>query len=225
MAARGRGDSLSTQNAMQRQGAAISVLLHGLPGMGKTATVEAMAQRVGKPFFAIAARDLGLDAREQGRNLHEIFRLGELWDCILLFEDIESILAPGAIGGSTLQQQQVASSKYLSSATFKRCFPQRLSADTSLGFLQEMERYNGVVFLTSNRPGRLGEVLVSHLLLQFHYGHLTARQYRDIWETNLDRLKTIEEQRCGRMGGQPLQIWKDEIMEFVTEHYRTHPAG
>src|SRR5205807_7880714 len=81
-------------------------------------------------------------------------------------------------------------------------------------FLRVLEYYNGVLFLTTNRTGALDEAFKSRIHLQLYYPPLGARQTREIWEMNIKRLKTIEEQRCERTGELPLQVHEREVLEF-----------
>ena len=69
------------------------MLLHGAPGVGKTATAEAVSYTYHKPLFPITCGDLGIDPQKVEANLSEIFRLANLWDCILLFDEAEIFLS------------------------------------------------------------------------------------------------------------------------------------
>jgi hypothetical protein len=46
-----RGKGLGTQDIIRGKGKGLVILLHGVRGVGKTATAEAVAQRWGKPLF------------------------------------------------------------------------------------------------------------------------------------------------------------------------------
>lgn len=64
-------------------------LLHGVPGVGKTATAEAVAQENKRPLFSITCGDLGIEPVDVERNLTRIFRLASLWDCVLLLDEAD----------------------------------------------------------------------------------------------------------------------------------------
>ncbi|KAL8857198.1 MAG: hypothetical protein Q9178_006253 [Gyalolechia marmorata] len=59
------------------KGQGLVVLLHGVPGVGKTST----------------AGDLGLTAESVEDALEDIFHLAQLWDCILLLDEADVFLA------------------------------------------------------------------------------------------------------------------------------------
>lgn len=80
---------LETQDLIRGKGKGIIILLHGAPGVGKTATAEAVAQRWNKPLFPITCGDLGIDAAGVEKSLNNFFRLAHLWDCILLLDEAD----------------------------------------------------------------------------------------------------------------------------------------
>jgi hypothetical protein len=74
------------------KGSGLVILLHGAPGVGKTATAEAVAQANKKPLFSITCGDLGFQAQDVETNLKEIFRLAHRWDCVLLLDEADIFL-------------------------------------------------------------------------------------------------------------------------------------
>ena len=82
-----------TQDVIQGKGRGLVVLLHGVPGVGKTATAEAVALENRKPLFVITCGDLGLAPNDVETHLTEVFRLAHLWDCVLLLDEADVFLA------------------------------------------------------------------------------------------------------------------------------------
>lgn len=68
------------QDLIRGKGRGLVILLHGAPGVGKTATAEAVAMTHNKPLFVITCGDLGFTPREVESSLSEIFRLAHLWN-------------------------------------------------------------------------------------------------------------------------------------------------
>ncbi len=91
------GASLN-QDLIRGKGSALVILLHGVPGVGKTATAEAVAQVNKKPLFAITCGDLGITPREVEESLKDIFRLANLWGCILLLDEADIFLSRRELG-------------------------------------------------------------------------------------------------------------------------------
>jgi len=78
---------------IQGKGTGLFILLHGVPGVGKTATAEAIAQANGKPLFKITVGDLGMTPEKLEISLREIFRLASIWDCILLLDEVDTFFS------------------------------------------------------------------------------------------------------------------------------------
>ena len=83
------GVEIDSQDLIRGKGKGIVILLHGAPGVGKTATAEAVAQRWRKPLFPITCGDLGFTPESVQKELEEIFRLAHLWDCVLLLDEAD----------------------------------------------------------------------------------------------------------------------------------------
>ena len=95
------------------KGKGLVMLLHGMPGVGKTATARAIALANGKPLFPITCGDLGLTPNEVGRALRGIFRLAHIWDCVLLLDDLDTFsLFTTMSKEDSLSKNPLASSKW-----------------------------------------------------------------------------------------------------------------
>lgn len=63
-------------------------------------------------------------------------------------------------------------------------------------FLRMLEYYNGILFLTTNRPGVLDEAVKSRVQLSLRYDHLDLAQTEKVFEFNLERLREIEDKKA-----------------------------
>jgi len=191
---------IATQDLIRGKGKGVIILLFGAPGVGKTATAEALAQKFDKPLFPITCGDLGFTPESVENSLHEIFRLAHLWDCVLLLDEADVFIS----------QRQ-------------RDDPQR-NALVSV-FLRMLEYYNGILFLTTNRPGVLDEAVKSRVHLNLRYNFLDEEQVTKIFELNIQRLKEIEDQASKAPGHRKLHIDEDDVLEFAKAHWRNHTDG
>lgn len=183
-----------SQDLIQGKGRGLVVLLHGVPGVGKTATAEAVAMENRKPLFVITCGDLGLTPSAVEHSLKNMFRLAHLWDCVLLLDEADVFLAQR------------------SNMDMKR------NALVSV-FLRVLEYYNGLLFLTTNRVGTIDEAFKSRIHLSLYYPPLDKTQTREIFRLNITKLRQIESERH-RITGDPALIIKDnEVVEFASKHY------
>ncbi|KAK3937611.1 hypothetical protein QBC46DRAFT_356560 [Diplogelasinospora grovesii] len=182
------------QDLIQGKGRGLVVLLHGVPGVGKTATAEAVAMENRKPLFVITCGDLGLTPYEVESSLKNVFRLAHLWDCVLLLDEADVFLSQ------------------------RSRFDMKRNALVSV-FLRVLEYYNGLLFLTTNRVGAIDEAFKSRIHLSLYYPPLDKTQTRDIFRLNIAKLKEMESERQ-RMTGEPALVIKEsEIIDFATKHY------
>ncbi|KAI8961503.1 hypothetical protein F5Y11DRAFT_224951 [Daldinia sp. FL1419] len=186
-----------SQDLIQNKGRGLVVLLHGVPGVGKTATAEAVAMEYRKPLFVITCGDLGLTPSQVEYSLNNVFRLANLWDCVLLLDEADVFLAQR------------------SKLDMKR------NALVSV-FLRVLEYYNGLLFLTTNRVNTIDEAFKSRIHMSLYYPPLDKTQTQDIFRLNLAKLREIEAQRH-TMTGEPTLVIKDrEIIEFAAKHYEAN---
>ncbi|KAH7310199.1 aaa family ATPase [Rhexocercosporidium sp. MPI-PUGE-AT-0058] len=178
------------------KGKGLFILLHGVPGVGKTATAEAVAQASGKPLFAITCGDLGLTPTEVELALRRIFRLANAWDCVLLLDEVDTFFSQRSKGDVTLTKNALVSV-----------------------FLRVLEYYDGLLFMTTNRPGAVDEAFKSRIHLTLYYPPLNKEQTIDIWKMNIQRLRQVEEERCKDTDLQPLEINRDEILWLAAEKF------
>lgn len=155
-------------DVIRGKGKGLIILLHGVPGVGKTSTAESVAAANGKPLFQITCGDLGLTPGEVEKNLKEIFRFAQIWNCILLLDECEIFL--------TQRDKNDITRNALVSV-----------------FLRTLEFYTGVLFLTTNRVGVLDDAIKSRLTWTEYYPPLDAIQTREIWKINLSLLQQKNE--------------------------------
>lgn len=117
------GSSRTSLDWIKGKGKGLFILLHGVPGVGKTATAEAVAQASGKPLFPITCGDLGLTPNEVESALRRIFRLANTWDCVLLLDEVDTFFSQRSKGDVTLTKNALVSSKSLYRVNFSPELP------------------------------------------------------------------------------------------------------
>ncbi|KAL2161688.1 hypothetical protein VTH06DRAFT_8250 [Thermothelomyces fergusii] len=195
------------QDVIRGKGSGLVILLHGVPGVGKTATAEAVAQANKKPLFVITCGDLGFTPRDVEDSLKDIFRLAHLWDCILLLDEADVFLSRRELGD--LKRNALVSV-----------------------FLRVLEYYSGILFLTTNRVGTLDEAFKSRIHVSLYYPRLDLRQTLDIFEVNIELLEKIikEKQKLNSElehnspKPRPLFIDRQSILGWAERHFYKNEA-
>ncbi|RHY90810.1 hypothetical protein DYB37_007042 [Aphanomyces astaci] len=157
-------------------GTGLVLLLCGASGTGKTMTVNAVAHHLKKRVLLVDFPSLqGKASQDRGyvrfigecdADLRGLFREADMSNAILFFDECESIFKQREMGGDRL-----------------------LNA-----LLTEMERYEGIVFLATNRPFDLDEAMHRRITAVFEYKAPDHIQRREIWRVLVsDKLKCCPE--------------------------------
>lgn len=77
---------------IQKKGKGCIFLFHGEPGIGKTFTVESIAESIKAPLYVVGSGDLGSDITSVEKNLKAIFKLVNAWKAILLIDEADIFL-------------------------------------------------------------------------------------------------------------------------------------
>jgi len=146
------------------KGKGLIILLHGVPGVGKTSTAETIADATGRPLMPVTSGDIGETTEEVENNLARTFALANRWGCVLLMDEADVFLSK------------------------RRKDDLRSNAVVSI-FLRVLEYYSGILFLTTNRVGTIDEAFKSRIHISLYYPPLDWRTTKEIFRVNLRRAK------------------------------------
>jgi len=96
-------------DVIEGKGNGLIILLHGGPGTGKTITAEGVAEIAEKPLFRVSCGDVGTDAEKVEEYLEAVFRLGKIWDCVVLLDEADVFLEQRSL--ANLQRNALVSGK------------------------------------------------------------------------------------------------------------------
>ncbi|KAI0421988.1 P-loop containing nucleoside triphosphate hydrolase protein [Xylaria grammica] len=155
---------------IQNKGEGQIFLLHGGPGVGKT-FVKCLAEFAGRPLLALTCGDIGTDEVAMERELGKWLKLAHKWGAVMLIDEADVFLE------------------------------KRMEADLKRNslvsvFLREIEYYQGILFLTTNRVGQFDDAFISRIHVVIHYPDLREAEQKKIWNQFFDKL---EEERKGAM--------------------------
>lgn len=91
------------------KGRGLIILMFGPPGVGKTFTAEAVAERSRVPLYSMSAGDLGINPNEVEKNLERALELCRMWNAMLLLDEADVFL--GARTNESLARNELVSSK------------------------------------------------------------------------------------------------------------------
>uniref|UniRef100_M4C0F6 AAA+ ATPase domain-containing protein n=1 Tax=Hyaloperonospora arabidopsidis (strain Emoy2) TaxID=559515 RepID=M4C0F6_HYAAE len=150
------------EQAGMAYGAGLVLLLCGASGTGKTMTVNAVAHHLKKRVLLVDFPSLQ-GKRQEGveadADLRGLFREADMSNAVLFFDECENIFRQRDGGGDRL-----------------------LNA-----LLTEIERYEGIVFLATNRPFDLDEAMHRRITAVFEFKAPDHIQRRKIWDVLLLR--------------------------------------
>ncbi|KAK6340044.1 hypothetical protein TWF730_001819 [Orbilia blumenaviensis] len=153
-----------SMDVVEGKGKGLIILLHGVPGVGKTSTAECLAAELKRPLLPITCGDLGTTAAVAEGKLETFCALAHKWRCVLLLDEADVFLAKREKGD--IDRNSLVSV-----------------------FLRVLEYYSGVIILTTNRVGEFDEAFRSRVHISLYYPKLGQASTKEIWEKNISRLK------------------------------------
>ncbi|GAB7359523.1 hypothetical protein MBLNU230_g6167t1 [Neophaeotheca triangularis] len=153
------------EDLVRGKGKGVIILLHGVPGVGKTSTAECVAEYTKRPLFSLTCGDIGDNAQDVEKNLRTNFQLAHRWGCVMLLDEADV---------------------FLQSRSTNRDLTRNAVVSVFLGML---EYYSGILFLTTNKIGTFDEAFKSRIHVSLYYQELDKEQTLKIWKLNLERIK------------------------------------
>ena len=101
-------DQEFSMDIVRGKGKGLIILLHGVPGVGKTSTAECVAAQTGRPLLSITCGDIGATAELVEIRLNTYFDMAHKWGCVLLLDEADVFLARREKGGD-LQRNGIVS--------------------------------------------------------------------------------------------------------------------
>lgn len=133
----------------------VIVLATGEPGTGKTLSAEVFAECMEKPLYMVQCSQLGMDLDTIEKRLSKTLRRAEKWGAVLLIDEADVYIHERGTG---MEQNAVVGV-----------------------FLRLLERYRGVLFLTSNRATVIDDAILSRATAWLRYNKPKPDELRKIW--------------------------------------------
>jgi AAA+ superfamily predicted ATPase len=182
----------SISDFIKGKGRGVIVLLHGSPGTGKTLTAgmhisytdqkllylpfipECVAETKNRPLYMVTCGDLGINPETLEARLGDIFLLAINWKAILLLDEADVFLQERDL--HDLNRNALVSV-----------------------FLRHLEYYDGLLFLTTNRPGQLDEAFQSRIHITLGLPPLDWDMQKKVWRLFMDTLDINHQDKTALM--------------------------
>jgi len=135
------------------------LLFFGKSGTGKTMMAQAVAKHLGKMILSVNIGIVGNDIGGARDTLRFLFREAKIHNAVLFFDECESLFE---------------------SRDIRSAFQSPVTQ-----FLTEIENYDGLVFLATNRAYELDEALFRRITLTVEFTSPDFSLRRHIWKTHL----------------------------------------
>ncbi|KAK6217934.1 hypothetical protein LQW54_002989 [Pestalotiopsis sp. IQ-011] len=158
----------SIDDVIQGKGKGLVFVLHGPPGTGKTLTAEGISELLKCPLYSVSAGDLGMDPRQLEGELQKILDVCHTWGAILLLDEADVFLEKRNFQG--VQRNALVSI-----------------------FLHQLEYYQGILFLTTNRVETFDDAFQSRIHIALRYDELSTKAKKAIFKIFIDRVKALQD--------------------------------
>lgn len=148
--------SAFVEDIIEGKSAGNVVLCKGVPGLGKTLTAEVYAELTERPLYSVHSGTLGTTAEHIDKALKEIFQRAKRWGCVLLLDEADVFVVQR---GRDLQQNAVVAV-----------------------FLRALEYFDGLLFMTTNRPEDIDEAIISRCAAIINYETPKREERRLVWQ-------------------------------------------
>ncbi|KAF7515089.1 hypothetical protein G7054_g14766 [Neopestalotiopsis clavispora] len=155
-------------DVIQGKGKGLVFVLHGPPGTGKTLTAEGISEFLKCPLYSVSAGDLGTDSRSLEGELQRVLEICHTWGAILLLDEADVFLEK------------------------RNMHDIHRNALVSI-FLRQLEYFQGIMFLTTNRVETFDEAFQSRIHIGLRYDELDTKAKKAIFKIFIERVKALKE--------------------------------
>lgn len=132
------------------------ILCQGAPGVGKTLTAEVYSEIIQRPLYSLSTVSLGITPDSVAKSLQIVFERAKRWNAVLLLDEADVFVTQR---GADLTRDAIVAE-----------------------FLRVMERFDGLMFMTTNLSNVIDEAILSRCAAIIPYSLPTKENARRVWE-------------------------------------------
>lgn len=132
------------------------ILCQGIPGVGKTLTAEVYSEIIKRPLYSLSTVALGITPDSVAKSLQKVFERTKRWNAVLLLDEADVFVTQR---GADLTRDAIVAE-----------------------FLRVMERFDGLMFMTTNLSNVIDEAILSRCAAIVPYSLPTKDMARVVWE-------------------------------------------
>lgn len=140
------------------------ILCKGIPGVGKTLSAEVYAELIERPLYSINSGSLGTTAETIAENLEEIFLRAKRWNTVLLLDEADVFVVQR---GNNIEQNAIVAE-----------------------FLRTLEYFDGLLFMTTNRPNDIDEAIISRCAAIIDYAPPEKDATAAVWRVMAEQFQS-----------------------------------
>lgn len=129
-------------------------------------TAESVAEYLQKPLYYISVGELGINPHSLEGALEKAMKVANSWDAVILLDEVDVFAVKR------------------DNTSIER------NAMTAI-FLRMLERYSGIMFMTTNLLNNLDDAFISRSTAVIRYNDLTADDRTKIWYGLLDKVEKL----------------------------------
>lgn len=194
---------------IQKKSGGTIICLNGSPGIGKTLTAQSISELLHKPLYSISCGELGTSVDVMETRLANVLEIAHAWNAIILLDEADIFMEKRST--NDIQRNAVVSV-----------------------FLRLLENYQGIMFLTTNRPDDFDIAFKSRISININYKDLDQDARFKVWtnllnvsntnlnEEDIEKLSKIQMngrqiKNCIRMGQCLAKEVKQELTREIIE--------
>jgi hypothetical protein len=133
-----------------------TILCKGEAGLGKTLTAEVYSETIEKPLYLVHSGQLGTNPEKIDEKLSVILERAKRWGAILLLDEADVYIRKR---DNSMDHNAIVAA-----------------------FLRQLERFDGIIFLTTNRSDDVDDAIVSRCTAVIDYEHPKGKELSQIWK-------------------------------------------